>query len=81
MTILSCFFEQIIGNDEGFNPKPAPDIYLATFKRLGIKPKEALIIEDAPHGVASAKASGGKVVLIKGVRDVNLGLFINLGLL
>lgn len=78
---IEHFFEQIIGNDEGFNPKPAPDIYLAAFKRLGIKAKEALIIEDAPHGVTSAKASGGKTVIVKGVHDVNLGLFINLGLL
>lgn len=78
---IEDFFEHIIGNDEGFAPKPAPDIYLAAFERLGLSPKETVIVEDAPHGVAAAKASGGRVVEVKGFEDVNLSLFYKLKLL
>lgn len=77
---IEHFFDVIIGNDEGFRPKPAPDIYLATFKKLKIKPREAVIIEDAPHGINAAKASGARVIEVKSFDDVNLSLFINLKL-
>ncbi len=73
---IEHFFDHIIGNDEGYAPKPAPDIYLAAFKKLGIKPKEAIIIEDAPYGIAAAKASGAKVISVKSCKDVNLSLFV-----
>lgn len=81
MAQIDHFFHHIIGNDEGFKPKPAPDIYLAAFKRLKILPEEAVIIEDAPHGIEAAKASGAKVIAVRGYEDVNLALFIDLNLL
>ncbi|MDE2589673.1 MAG: HAD-IA family hydrolase, partial [Patescibacteria group bacterium] len=77
---LDMFFTEIIGNDEGFRPKPSPEIYLEAFKRLNIKANEAIIVEDAPHGIAAAKASGAKVFEVGGFDDVNLDLFINAGL-
>ena len=75
---LFHFFDVIIGNDEISNPKPHPEIYLVTFERLGVKPEECIIVEDAPHGIAAAKASGAKVFEVRGVEDVNLSLFENL---
>jgi HAD superfamily hydrolase (TIGR01509 family) len=78
---LDHFFNQIIGNDEGYKPKPAPDIYLATFNILNVKPNEVIIIEDAPHGIEAAKQSGAKVIAVKGCQDVNLSLFIDLNLI
>ena len=69
------YFDLIIGNDEVVNHKPHPEIYLTTFFRLGLKPEECIIVEDAPHGIASAKASGGIVYEVRGVNDVHLGLF------
>lgn len=38
--------------------KPAPDIYLLTAERLGMEARHCLAIEDAPAGIASAKAAG-----------------------
>jgi len=38
--------------------KPAPDIFLYTAERIGIDPAACLVIEDAHHGVAAAKAAG-----------------------
>ena len=78
---IDRFFEHIIGNDEGFKPKPAPDIYLAAFEKLKIEPPEAVIIEDAPHGIEAAKLSGAHVMAVRGFEDVNLSLFSNLNLL
>ena len=72
---LFDFFDFIIGNDEVKNPKPHPEIYLYTFKKLKLKPHECIIVEDAPPGIASAKASGATVVEVRGVEDVNLSLF------
>lgn len=77
---IEKFFDLIIGNDEGFIPKPHPDMYLEAFKKLNITPKEAIIIEDAPHGIVAAKASNARVIEVTGFDDVNLELFINSGL-
>lgn len=72
------YFEEVMGNDEGFTPKPAPDMYLAMFEKLRIKPKEAFIVEDSPHGIESARASGANVLVVRGYEDVNLSLFEDL---
>lgn len=68
-------FDLILGNDEIVNPKPHPEIYLTAFDRLGITPAEAIIVEDSPHGINSARASGATVYVVRGVEDVNLSLF------
>jgi|SRR3989344_3132791 len=72
---IADFFDLIIGNDEGYAAKPSPEIYLAAFEKLKVKPKEAVIIEDAPHGIEAARASGAKVIEVKGYHDVDLSLF------
>lgn len=82
VNMLQCagiidFFDLIIGNDEGYAPKPSPEIYLAAFEKLRIKPDEAVIIEDAPHGVQAARASGARVIEVKGYHDVDLSLLID----
>ena len=78
---IDHFFDEIIGNDEGWLPKPSPEIYLGAFARLSISPDEAVIVEDAPHGIEAAKASGAQVIAVRGYEDVNLSLFYNLNLL
>lgn len=70
-------FDLIIGNDEVKNPKPHPEIYLTAFERLGVQPHECLIVEDSPHGIESAKASGATVLEVRNTGDVNLSLFEN----
>ncbi|KKS39427.1 MAG: HAD-superfamily hydrolase, subfamily IA, variant 3 [Parcubacteria group bacterium GW2011_GWD2_42_14] len=72
------FFDLIIGNDEVSKSKPDPEIYLTAMERLELTPKECIIVEDAPHGIAAAKASGATVYEVRGVQDVNISLFENL---
>jgi beta-phosphoglucomutase-like phosphatase (HAD superfamily) len=38
--------------------KPAPDLFLAAADALGAEPRRCLVVEDAPAGVAAAKAAG-----------------------
>ena len=42
--------------------KPAPDGYLFGAERLGYAPSDCIVFEDAPAGVASARAAGARVV-------------------
>ncbi|MBI1974764.1 MAG: HAD family phosphatase [Parcubacteria group bacterium] len=51
------------------NPKPAPDCFLETAKRMGIDPKEQLVFEDSPRGVKSGVTAGSPVI---GVAVYNL---------
>ena len=38
--------------------KPAPDLYLAAARGLGVPPEPCLAIEDTPRGIQSAKSAG-----------------------
>jgi HAD superfamily hydrolase (TIGR01509 family) len=42
--------------------KPAPDPYLAALRQLDAKPSHSVAIEDAPSGIASARAAGLRVI-------------------
>ena len=44
--------------------KPAPDTYLEACARLGVEPRDALAVEDSPHGIAAAKAAGLRCVTV-----------------
>lgn len=50
--------------DIGFIGKPNPDIFLYAAKHLGADPAECLVIEDAPNGVAAARAAGMRCAAI-----------------
>ncbi|MFW5678470.1 MAG: trehalose-phosphatase [Rhodosalinus sp.] len=52
-------------DDLGLSPKPAPDQLQETVRRLGCKPAEAAVIEDAVPGVAAGAA--GRFGLVVGV--------------
>lgn len=44
--------------------KPAPDGYLEAARQLGVAPRRCLVVEDAPAGVAAARAAGAAVVAL-----------------
>jgi sugar-phosphatase len=44
--------------------KPAPDPYLAAAQHLRVPPQRCVVVEDAPHGVAAAKAAGCTVIAV-----------------
>ena len=46
------------------NGKPAPDVYLAAARRLGLSPASCLAVEDSPAGVLAAKHAGMTCVAV-----------------
>lgn len=50
--------------DIGFIPKPNPDIYLYTAKKLGFYPSECIGIEDSPKGIEAVNRAGMKSIAI-----------------
>jgi len=48
--------------EEAKHGKPAPDGYLLGASRLGYKPDDCMVFEDAPAGIAAARAAGTRVV-------------------
>lgn len=62
-TGLLPFFEGRLNTVEDVaNPKPAPDLYLLTAERAGVKPETCVVIEDSQSGVTAATAAGMNVL-------------------
>lgn len=61
---LNDFFENITTGEEVDNPKPAPDIFLTASEKLGVDPRDCLVIEDSIPGVMAAKDAGMKVIAV-----------------
>lgn len=51
-----------VTRDQVANGKPAPDTFLMACERLGMDPADVIVFEDAPAGVAAARAAGCAVV-------------------
>lgn len=58
------YFDAAVFADQIKEAKPAPDLYLETLKRMGLKRTETLAFEDSGSGVRAAKAAGVRVVYI-----------------
>ncbi len=52
----------LVTSDDVTHGKPHPEPYLKGAEGLGFAPEECLVIEDAPAGIQSARASGMKVI-------------------
>jgi len=61
---LEDAFDAVVSSEEVVHGKPAPDIFLRAAARIGVKPERAVVLEDAPAGVAAGKAAGCKVIAI-----------------
>lgn len=57
-------FESIVGCEDYFSSKPAPDAYLTALLQAKVKPENVLVFEDSPAGVTAALAAGLSVVQI-----------------
>lgn len=65
LTHLGCYAPQvIIGGGDVERGKPAPDGFLAAALELEVAPRLCLVVEDAPAGIAAAKAAGTVVMAI-----------------
>jgi len=58
------WFDVVITGEDVSRKKPDPQIYLVTAECLGIAPACCVVFEDAPAGVAAAKAAGMTCVAV-----------------
>ncbi|TAL72786.1 MAG: HAD family hydrolase [Bacteroidetes bacterium] len=64
-------FNSIITGLDVENKKPFPDIYIKAAESIGFKPKECLIVEDAPSGIKSGKAAGCRCLAVTSSFDAS----------
>lgn len=57
-TGLGDLFDCIVTCEDAAHPKPAPDLYLAAARRLGVDAKDCLVLEDSDQGIRAAKTAG-----------------------
>jgi beta-phosphoglucomutase len=48
----------------GGRAKPAPDVFRYAADRLGVDASECLVVEDAPYGIAAARAAGMRCIAL-----------------
>lgn len=61
---LDNHFDTIVTLEECKKRKPDPEPYLITAKKLGVKSKECIVIEDSFIGLEAAKSAGMKCIVI-----------------
>ncbi|HEX3267813.1 MAG TPA: HAD family phosphatase [Gaiellaceae bacterium] len=59
-------FDVIVSAEDVTRGKPDPEGYLLALEQLGVQAADAVAIEDAPPGVAAAKAAGLRCVAVLG---------------
>jgi HAD superfamily hydrolase (TIGR01509 family) len=57
-------FGTVVAGEDVEHKKPAPDIFLAAARRLGVPPAGCCVVEDAPNGIRAAKAAGMRCVAV-----------------
>ncbi len=68
---IKKFIKFSISNEEVFNPKPHPEIYMKSMIEINAAPKETLIVEDSYVGRYAAQDSGAVLFPVKTIKDVN----------
>jgi HAD superfamily hydrolase (TIGR01509 family) len=58
------YFNVIFSADEVIHPKPNPEVFLLSAKKMGTKPKDCVVIEDSIFGIKAAKKAGMKCIAI-----------------
>lgn len=74
---LDTYLDLIVSNEDVKRAKPDPEMYLKAIEKLGLAPKECLVVEDNPNGIAAGKASGAYVLPVVTVYDVTYENIMN----
>lgn len=57
-------WDAVVSAEDVTHKKPAPDIFLAAARKLGLQSHECVVVEDAVNGVQAAKAAGMRCVAV-----------------
>lgn len=55
-------FDAVVDGNAPVPPKPAPDIFLLAGERLGVRPQETVVFEDAAAGIEAAIGAGMRAI-------------------
>ena len=69
---LTHRFEFVLTSEDVSQGKPHPEIYLAAAEKLGVAPKNLLVLEDSKTGSTAAAASGAFTVAVPTEHSVGL---------
>ena len=70
-------FDCLVCGDEVTNGKPAPDAYLLAASRLGLEPRDCMVVEDARAGILSAKNAGMCPVFVQDLYPLPLEVAVH----
>lgn len=62
------YFDVFIGREAAGRSKPFPDLYEEAMRRLGVKPEEAVVLEDSSNGIRAGLDAGCYVLAYKGAK-------------
>jgi len=65
-------FSAVVSGEDVVHGKPDPESYLLAAERLAADPADCVAVEDATHGIASARAAGMRTVAVR--HPLNAGL-------
>jgi HAD superfamily hydrolase (TIGR01509 family) len=65
-------FRSIITADDPINPKPEPETFLETSKRLKVNPEDCIVFEDGDSGLEAAVKAGMKTIDVRDYVDQTL---------
>lgn len=57
-------WDAVVSAEDALHKKPAPDLFLAAARELGIAPADCVVIEDAINGIQAAKSAGMRCVAV-----------------
>lgn len=58
------YWDAVVSAEDVEKKKPSPDLFLKSIERLGVKPYEAVIIEDSVSGIQAALAAGARCIAV-----------------
>ena len=77
MPLIETRVDGVVSAEMGLKGKPEPDIFTTAARNLGVKPHNAIVVEDATSGVAAGRAGNFGLVLGIAREDNNNELLIN----
>ena len=61
---IKTYFDVVVSADEIVKPKPDPEVFLVSAKKLGVDPEDCVVVEDSVFGVRAAKAAEMKCIAV-----------------
>lgn len=61
---LAPQLDAIVSGEQVAHPKPAPDIFLLAASRVGVAPRDCVVLEDSLAGATAGHAAGMRVIAV-----------------